>query len=76
MNTNSLDDIDDLKSLCARFGLTLSGAEVQGELLQLVPQSLEGLPDAARLRQLAIELAPLGYRYVTLALAQLPKEQQ
>lgn len=63
-----LEDIDDLIALCARMGLEIRGAEVAGEVLQLVPRSLEGLPGAAVMGEIAEALAPLGYRYVTLGL--------
>lgn len=61
-----LEDIEDLVALCAGYGLRIVGAEVAGEVLQLVPVSLEGLPGAAVLGEIAEALRPLGYRYVTL----------
>lgn len=63
-----LEDIDDLIGLCARFGLQIRGAEVAGDVLQLVPVTLESLPGAAVLGEIAEALKPLGYRYVTLGL--------
>lgn len=53
---------------CAAHGLVICGARRAGAMLELRPASLDALPDAMLLRQLADELGGDGVRYVTLAL--------
>lgn len=60
--------LDELTRVCARFGLEIVDATRHGVMLTLVPRSLEGLPDAQALREIADALGGDGVRYVTLDL--------
>lgn len=57
---------------CAEHGLTITDVIQKGVMLELVPASLSGLPDAATLRQLADQIGGDGIRYVTLSLEPRP----
>lgn len=56
------------QALCQAHGLALRGVRRQGVLLELLPLTLETLPDAALLREIADALAGDGIRYVALSL--------
>lgn len=76
-STRPLSDEDDalrgaaleaVQAQCATHGLVICGARRTGAMLELRPASLDALPDAMTLRQLADALGGDGVRYVTLAL--------
>jgi hypothetical protein len=60
--------LDELKAVCARFGLEIVAARRHGVMLTLVPCDLEHIPDAQALREIADALGGDGIRYVTLDL--------
>lgn len=60
--------LDELKVVCARFGLDVVAAHRHGVMLTLVPRDLDHLPDAQALREIADALGGDGVRYVTLDL--------
>ncbi len=60
-----------IRSACRKAGLDLAEVEVEGDVLQLVPASLEKATtlDAEDFQRLALELkATWGFRYVTLVI--------
>ncbi len=58
-----------IRQACEASGLSIAGIQEAGEVLVVVPTSLDELPDAAGLDALGLELRELsGKRYVTLAI--------
>ncbi|MFW6057386.1 MAG: hypothetical protein ACOC9W_00880 [Persicimonas sp.] len=58
-----------IRQVCEDSGLSVARLEEAGEVLVVVPHSLDELPDAAGLDALGLELRELsGKRYVTLAI--------
>jgi len=57
---------DDIRRVCESGGLVLRQWRVTGEVLELVPASLDRLPAAAAISAIGRRLRDLGYRYVTL----------
>jgi len=66
------DDRADIEALCADQGFPLETIDVDDELLRLIPSSLEELPDAGELQQLADDLENRGYRFVTFVVPDPP----
>ena len=60
--------LDHIQALCASFGLEVVDAHRHGVMLTLVPRSLDHLPEAHTLREIADALGGDGVRYVTLSL--------
>ena len=60
------DDLARVITLCASHGLAIHAAKRRGVLLELTPDSLDDLPDAHTLRELADTLGGDGVRYVSL----------
>ena len=57
-----------VREVCEAHGLAVREVRQRGVLLELVPVSLERLPSAGVLRELADALAGDGVRYVALSL--------
>lgn len=68
MSSTTTLPLDELKAVCARFGLEIIAAHRHGVMLTLVPHNLEHIPDAQALREIADALGGDGIRYVTLDL--------
>lgn len=69
MNGPEMMTDDDIRATCARFELAVGAIRRQGDVLVLVPEALDQLPEPDRLRQLARALTERGEaRYVTLAI--------
>ncbi len=60
------DDLTRIVSLCASHGLAIHAATRRGVLLELSPDSLDDLPPAQTLREIADALGGDGIRYVSL----------
>lgn len=62
--------IEPLRALCARHGLDLRDAHLRDDVLVLVPDDLDALPDAAAIGALTEALSQRpSVRYVTLQLS-------
>lgn len=64
------ESFEQLAGICKRFGLDIVAASRQGVMLTVTPRSLDALPDAETLRELADALGGEGIRYVTLDLVE------
>lgn len=64
----SLADRKEVTRLCRRFEFPLARIEEDGDVLVLVPGSVESIPNSSRLGQLALELREQGYRHVAFAI--------
>jgi hypothetical protein len=60
------DDLARVITLCASHGLAVHAATRRGVLLELSPDSLDDLPPADTLREIADALGGDGVRYVSL----------
>lgn len=58
---------DQVQSACERHGFPLQSASLHRDVLTLIPESLEGLPNAAVLEALAGDLEEAGFHYVTFS---------
>mgnify|MGYP006291852835 CR=1 FL=1 len=61
-------DRREVSKLCERFEFPLERIEEDGDVLVLVPDSVERIPASGRLGQLALELREQGYRHVAFAI--------
>ena len=65
-----------ISQICEACGLSVAELRAEGEILVVVPESLEDLPDADALGELADELrAESAFRYVTLGVEASDVEQ-
>ncbi len=62
------DALHALRARCHAMGLEIRGARRRGTSLELMPSSLDHLPDAEVLREIADALGGDGVRYVSLSL--------
>lgn len=58
-----------VRAVCEAHGLAVRGASRVGVLLLLQPETLEAMPEAEALRQVAEALAGDGIRYVALTIS-------
>ena len=58
---------DKIAQLCTDAGFPLAGLHEEGDVLVLVPDQLDSLPEADALRQLAQQLQQQGYRHVAFS---------
>jgi hypothetical protein len=61
-------DRTEVSKLCERFEFPLERIEEDGDVLVLVPDSVERIPASGRLGELALELRERGYRHVAFAI--------
>ena len=52
---------------CAEAGFPVADVRLEGDVLVLVPEKLETLPDVHVLQRLAEQIRTSGYRYVAFA---------
>ena len=57
----------DIVRLCADAGFPLAGVHEEGDVLVLIPERLDRLPEASVLRQLARKLQQQGHRHVAFS---------
>ncbi len=61
------DTKENIRSLCAEAGFPLAEIRDDGKMLILVPQSIESLPDAETLQQLADHIRADEYRHIAFS---------
>lgn len=66
------NDRAEIQAVCADHDFPLETIDAGDELLRLVPASLEGLPNADQLQQLADDLEDRGFRFVTFVVPDAP----
>ena len=71
-NTLDGDALERVQQTCATRGLDVVAACRRGVMLELTPASLDALPGADALREIADDLGGDGIRYVSLLLEERP----
>lgn len=57
-----------IRELCSRYDFPLAEVEEEGQVLVLIPRSIEEIPDSDRLGELAHRLSREGHRHVAFSI--------